>query len=55
MYILKLKIKIQEPNEYVNQTPRIENLNLELSKQTLSTMLDGLTKIKEQLNSVSAQ
>ena len=48
-------MKIQEAEEYANQAPRIENLNLELTKQTLNTMLDGLTKIKDQLNSVAVQ
>ena len=46
---------IQETQEFANQTSRIENLNLELTKQTLNTMLDGLTKIKDQLNSVATQ
>jgi len=37
----------------VNETPKVEFINLELSKQTLTTMLDGLSKIKDQLNSVA--
>ena len=48
-------LKIQETQEFANQTSRIENLNLELTKQTLNTMLGGLTKIKDQLNSVATQ
>jgi hypothetical protein len=49
-----LQIKIQEPPAFVGQTPQIENLNLELSKQTLDTMCDGLNKIKNQLNSIAS-
>ncbi len=47
--------QIQEAEEFANQAPKIEHLNLELTKQTLTTMLDGLTKIKDQLNSVATQ
>jgi len=39
----------------MNAGQRLEHINLELTKQTLSTMLDGLAKIKEQLNSVAAK
>ncbi|RNA08203.1 TBC domain-containing kinase [Brachionus plicatilis] len=47
-------IYIQEPKCCVNDEPKIENLNLELSKQTLNTMISGLNKIKDQLNSIAA-
>ncbi len=33
---------------------KLQHINLELTKQTLTTMVNGLTKIKEQLNSVAA-
>lgn len=49
----KIEFKIQEAQEYANQTPKIEQINLELNKQTLSTMIDGFTKIKQQLNTIA--
>ncbi len=32
-----------------------KNVNVELTKETLDTMLDGLGKIRDQLNSVVAR
>jgi len=37
----------------VGQTADISNINVELSKETLDTMLDGLSKIRDQLSSVA--
>ena len=37
----------------MGQTADISNINVELSKETLDTMLDGLSKIRDQLSSVA--
>jgi hypothetical protein len=37
----------------VDKSVEVKNLNVEFSKQTLNTMLDGLMKIKQQLLSIS--
>jgi hypothetical protein len=52
---MRLK-KVQEPLDFVGQDKesKIESVTLELTKQTLTTMLNGLTKIKEQLNSIAS-
>ena len=36
-----------------NEMPVIQSVNVEFSKETLETMLDGLGKIRDQLSSVA--
>ena len=51
--LLQLQIK-DDSNQYLT-TPSNQQLTVELTKETLDTMLDGLGKIKDQLNSVVAR
>ena len=48
-----LQMQVQENSDKVGQTADISNINVELSKETLDTMLDGLSKIRDQLSSVA--
>nr|XP_022315316.1 COMM domain-containing protein 9-like isoform X1 [Crassostrea virginica] len=48
-----LQMKVQENQSEVSTTPEVHNVNVELSKETLDTMLDGLSKIRDQLSSVA--
>ncbi|OWF47966.1 COMM domain-containing protein 9-like isoform X2 [Mizuhopecten yessoensis] len=48
-----LQMKVQENATEVDKTPEVEHVNVELSKETLDTMLDGLSKIRDQLSSVA--
>ena len=48
-----LQLKIQEDVCEENTLPELKCLNVELSKKTLDTMLDGLGKIRDQLSSVA--
>jgi hypothetical protein len=41
--------KVENPPQQVNAPIEVRNVHLELNKQTLETMLDGLGKIKNQL------
>jgi len=47
--VVLLQMKIAKPAETVDAQPEVNNVHLELNKQTLETMLDGLGKIKAQL------
>ncbi|XP_064386829.1 COMM domain-containing protein 9-like [Halichondria panicea] len=48
-----LQMKISESPEVQNEMPAMRSLNVEFSKETLDTMLDGLGKIRDQLSSVA--
>lgn len=48
-----LQLKIQEEANSTERVPGTESLNVELSKEKLEAMLDGLGKIRDQLSSVS--
>ncbi|XP_022082846.1 COMM domain-containing protein 9-like [Acanthaster planci] len=48
-----LQLKVQENPTRVDTAPETSTMNVELSKETLDTMLDGLGKIRDQLNSVA--
>ncbi|XP_071493767.1 COMM domain-containing protein 9-like [Diadema antillarum] len=50
-----LQLKIEEPASQSRLMPGLSTLNVELSKETLDTMLDGLGKIRDQLNSVASR
>lgn len=45
--------KVQENAAEKNAMPAVRRLNVELTKEKLDTMLDGLGKIRDQLSSVS--
>ncbi|XP_045174842.2 COMM domain-containing protein 9-like isoform X2 [Mercenaria mercenaria] len=48
-----LQMKVQENPSRVDTVADVSNVNVELSKETLDTMLDGLSKIRDQLSSVA--
>ncbi|RUS91300.1 hypothetical protein EGW08_000914 [Elysia chlorotica] len=48
-----LNLQIEPRAVQVDATPQAETVNVELSKETLDTMLDGLGKIRDQLASVA--
>ncbi|KAH3888754.1 COMM domain-containing protein 9-like isoform X2 [Dreissena polymorpha] len=48
-----LQMKVQDNPLRVDQVPNVSNISVELSKETLDTMLDGLSKIRDQLSSVA--
>ncbi|KAK3103418.1 hypothetical protein FSP39_019060 [Pinctada imbricata] len=48
-----LQMKVQDNIDKIGNTPDVQNVNVELSKETLDTMLDGLSKIRDQLSSVA--
>ncbi|KAK6184572.1 hypothetical protein SNE40_007020 [Patella caerulea] len=48
-----LNMQVQETATDVNSMPDVNGVQVELSKETLDTMLDGLSKIRDQLNSVA--
>ena len=50
-----VQMKVQKQAERVDQIPSIENVNIEFTKETLDTMLDGLGKIRDQLSSVAGR
>jgi len=45
--------QVQETADQVGQMPATSCVNVELSKEALDTMLDGLGKIRDQLSSVT--
>eukprot|EP00057_Strongylocentrotus_purpuratus_P004585 XP_003729007.1 PREDICTED: COMM domain-containing protein 9 isoform X1 [Strongylocentrotus purpuratus] len=50
-----LQLQIEETASRSHLMPGMSTLNVELSKEKLDTMLDGLGKIRDQLNSVAAR
>jgi COMM domain containing 9 len=48
-----LQLQVQEPASEVGIMPPVSSVNVELSRETLDTMLDGLGKIRDQLSSVA--
>ncbi len=49
---LLLALKIQDQPTQADTMPGVRDVHLELSAQELATMLDGLSKIKDQLESI---
>ena len=45
--------QVQETATEQNSMPAVKRVNVELTKEKLDTMLDGLGKIRDQLSSVS--
>lgn len=50
-----VQLQIQDPVSKAGSIPPTECVNVELSQQTLDTMLDGLGRIRDQLSSVAAK
>ncbi|XP_041471604.1 COMM domain-containing protein 9-like [Lytechinus variegatus] len=50
-----LQLQIEETASNSHLMPGLSTQNVELSKETLDTMLDGLGKIRDQLNSVASR
>ncbi|XP_074639654.1 COMM domain-containing protein 9-like [Acropora palmata] len=48
-----MQLQVQENAAEKNAMPAVRRLNVELTKEKLDTMLDGLGKIRDQLSSVS--
>ena len=48
-----LIVQVEEPVANQTQLPTVKSVNVEFSKETLDTMLDGLGKIRDQLSSVA--
>ncbi|XP_068673677.1 COMM domain-containing protein 9-like [Montipora foliosa] len=48
-----MQLQVQENAAEQNAMPAVRRLNVELTKEKLDTMLDGLGKIRDQLSSVS--
>ena len=45
--------QVQDVPTHTQQMVSVRNINVEFSKETLETMLDGLGKIRDQLSSVA--
>lgn len=53
LYLFPIAFKVQENATGQNAMPTVRRLNVELTKEKLDTMLDGLGKIRDQLSSVA--
>lgn len=53
LYLFPIVFKVQENAREQNAMPAVRRLNVELTKEKLDTMLDGLGKIRDQLSSVA--
>ena len=47
-----IQLNVQNPSKVVGVMPKTEQVNFEMDKETLSTMLKGLSKIRDQLASI---
>ncbi|XP_065185469.1 COMM domain-containing protein 9-like [Sycon ciliatum] len=50
-----LQLQVQDLPSHVDQVPSVRHVNVEFSRETLDTMLDGLGKIRDQLSSVASK
>ncbi len=48
-------LQVQETPQHSDKMAGVRSLNVEFSRETLDTMLDGLGKIRKQLSSVAAK
>ena len=53
VFLFPIVFKVQENAREQNAMPAVRRLNVELTKEKLDTMLDGLGKIRDQLSSVA--
>ena len=47
-----VQLKVEEQANRVGEMPKVSNVDFELSREALATMLDGLGKIKSQLSAM---
>jgi hypothetical protein len=45
-------LQVQDVPTHVGTVPDVKNVQFELSKESLQTMLDGLNKIRSQLSAI---
>ena len=50
-----LQFKVQENETSVNEQPSVSYVTVELTHPTLSTLLDGMRRIRDQLSSVAGR
>jgi hypothetical protein len=50
-----LQFKVQENETRVNEQPSVSDITVELTRPTLSTLLDGMRRIRDQLSSVAGR
>ena len=49
-----MELKVQDPPARRDVMPAVRHVTFELSKETTDTMLDGLRRIRDQLQGVTA-
>ena len=47
-------MKVQDTPTHVGVVPDVKDVQFELSKEALQTMLDGLNKIRDQLGAIKS-
>jgi hypothetical protein len=52
---LLVKLQVEKPPTRVGQEKETQNVTFELDRATLETMLDGMGRIRDQLNTISGQ
>jgi hypothetical protein len=52
---LFLFVQVQENETSVNEQPSVSDITVELTRPTLSTLLDGMRRIRDQLSSVAGR
>ena len=53
LYIMICVVQVRETATDASRMPPVQTVTVELSKETLDTMLNGLAVIRDQLSSVS--
>ena len=53
VFLFSRLFQFEETPLSVESVPQVSGVNVELSKETLDTMLDGLGKIRDQLSAVA--
>lgn len=48
-------VQVQENETSVNEQPSVSEITVELTRPTLSTLLDGMRRIRDQLSSVAGR
>jgi hypothetical protein len=51
--VVLVRLKVEGTPEEVGVIPPVKEVDFELSKEALETMLDGMTKIRDQINQLS--
>ena len=50
-----LGLQVKEQPRSISEMPAVKNVNFELSKESLGTLLDGMHKIRDQLGALSSK